>query len=203
MGYYTDLRRILALAGIGLGLLGILLVIIAYLSALSSIGSTQAIVDAQFTNLDAILESGQKAVLNASSGFQDAPNAALGDINDALLAYAESSDGLASSFESMGSILPLGQMDEIGVKLRASAASLRSASLEFASMKGSFNSTATNLEETGVRMGEYRQELAVSHLERSATFDALRATCALVALAAIAGFLALIAIGGALLFDAP
>jgi chromosome segregation ATPase len=199
--YFPYIRKFLALAGIGLSGIGILVVIITYLVLAPAITSLHQANDAQFTQLDSIMLSVETSLTNASTTVKEKPAAALSDVNDALLAYGESSEDLASSIESVGAILPLPQIDSVAEKLRSSSTSIRSASKNLMDMKSSLNSTATDINGVSAEIKEYRQELTTTHSQISSVFNSLHTAIVLLAFIGFLGFLTQITLCTALLFE--
>ena len=200
--YYSSyIRKFLALAGIGLSCLGILFTLLAYLILSPSIASMQQATDAQFTHIDAILLSAENGAMNASSAMTERPAAAIGNINDAVLAYANSSDELASSLEGMGSVLPIQQLSKVSGNLRSASTSMRSASANLVGMQGSFNSTAGDMVLMALQIEDYRTEMTDTHAQLSSLLGALQTTLVLLVVTGIFAFLVQIALCTALLFD--
>jgi len=199
--YSPYIRRFLALAGMGLSCMGILFTLMAYFILSPSIGSMKQASDAQFAHIDTVLLSAENSAVNASLTIKEKPAAVMGDINDALLAYADSSDELASSLEGVGSILPIPQLSKVSGNLRSSSASMRSASANLMELQGSFNSTATDMAGLGVQIKDYRQELTSTHTQLTSLLGALQTTLLLLVFTGIIAFLVQIALCTALLFD--
>ncbi|MDO8339944.1 MAG: hypothetical protein Q7T16_04780 [Candidatus Burarchaeum sp.] len=199
--YSPYIRKFLALAGIGMSCMGILFTLLAYFILAPAIGNMQKASDAQFTHIDAVLLSAEAGAMNASSMVNEKPAAAISDVNDALLAYAASSDELASSLEGVGSVLPLLKFDTVTENLRASSLSMHSASANLLEMRDSLNSTASDLAGMGLQIKDYRAELTNTHTQLSALLSSLQTALLLLLITGITAFLVQIALCGSLLFD--
>lgn len=203
MALIVDVRRILALVGMGIGFLGFLFTLFSYFAMAPAMAGIQTSAQAQFLNLDSVLSSAEITTTNLGSTVREKPVSALQNVDTAIKAYASSAEELSASLEGTSSILPLGGLSRAAQDLRASARSMRNASADISGIKQSLNSTAMDIENTAKSLDTYRTELSSTGLQVDSAISSMRTAHLLITLAALAGFLALMVLCGALLIDAP
>ena len=200
----SGVKRILALAGMGLGFIGGLLTLISYFVLAPQLATVHSSVDAQFSGLDSLLATAERSTANLSSTLSTAPEEALSNMNDALLSYASSSDNLAASLEGAGGVLALIGVDEVGkaaLDLRSSGRGMRAASLNLKEVEDSLGSASEDLAGLSTQLSVQRAELARLRSQAGSMLSSLQIVHTLLTLAILAGFAGILLMCGALLFD--